>query len=76
MADSTYKKVGRAPRKRTRTSTSPPSKGVVYSDIAVRIAMLGVSLGSLAQLMGYNDLGHMLLAIGGACGVPSHVGGK
>lgn len=76
MANSTSEKKTRAPQNRARRSTAPPSKSVLYSDIAVRIAMLGVSLGSLAQLMGYNDLGHMLLAVGGACGVPSHVGSK
>lgn len=76
MANSTSENASRPRPKRTRTSTAPPNKSMVYSDIAVRIAMLGVSLGSLAQLMGYNDLGHMLLAIGGACGVPGHTGGK
>lgn len=76
MVNSTSEKKTRAPQSRARRSTAPPSKGMLYSDMAVRIAMLGVSLGSLAQLMGYSDLGHLLLAVGGACGVPNHIGSK
>ena len=76
MAESTTKTGARSRQTRQRPRAAPNSKAALYSDIAVRIAMLGVSLGSLAQLMGYNDLGHMLLAVGGACGVPSHMGSK
>lgn len=76
MAESTTKNEARPRKPRQKPRAAPNSKAALYSDIAVRIAMLGVSLGSLAQLMGYNDLGHMLLAVGGACGVPSHTGGK
>lgn len=76
MADSKIKAGTRARRTSAKPRAAPKDKAMLYGDIAVRIAMLGVSLGSLAQLLGYNDLGHMLLAVGGACGVPSHLGGK
>lgn len=76
MADSTTKTGTRVRKPRTKPRAAPSNRTALYGDIAVRLAMLGVSLGSLAQLMGYNDLGHMLLAVGGACGVPSHMGSK
>lgn len=76
MADPVIKTGARVRKTRTNPKATPNGKAALYSDIVVRLAMLGVSLGSLAQLMGYNDLGHMLLAVGGACGVPSHLGGK
>lgn len=76
MADSTTKTKRSPQNARAKPRIASERKAALYSDIVVRVAMLGVSLGSLAQLMGYNDLGHMLLAVGGACGVPSHLGGK
>lgn len=46
-----------------------------WSDIVIRVAMLGVSAGSVAQMLGYSDLGHALMAVGGACGANAHVSG-
>lgn len=47
-----------------------------WSDIIIRIAMIGVSAGSVAQMLGYADLGHALMAVGGACGANVHTGGR
>lgn len=77
----------KAPRTRVRAEqvTDPTAVSAVnvrsygsprhWSELVLRVAMLGVSLGSVAQMLGYSDLGHALMAIGGACGVNAHIRG-
>lgn len=61
---------------RRRTQTSVVNKDQRnWSDVVIRVAMLGVSAGSVAQMLGYHDLGHALMAVGGACGANAHVSG-
>lgn len=70
-------KATKAPR---RKATTAKRQIVVASswhrtELVTRLAMLGVSLGSLAQMMGYPDLSHALLTVGGLCGAGTHIGG-
>lgn len=65
------------PRKRKSSArVSPPPGQRNWQDIIIRVAMLGVSAGSVAQMLGYHDLGHALMAVGGACGANAHVSGN
>lgn len=67
----------RKPASRTGTQVRATQDGPVrnWSDIIIRLAMIGVSAGSIAQMLGYPDLGHALMAIGGACGANVHLKG-
>lgn len=75
MARTTAKSIRSKPVGRTGTSgTSRGSAPTLHwSDLVLRAAMLGVSVGSIAQMLGYSDLGHALMAIGGACGANAHL---
>lgn len=67
----------RKPASRTLTQVRATQDGPArnWSDIIIRLAMIGVSAGSVAQMLGYPDLGHALMAIGGACGANVHLKG-
>lgn len=62
-----------AGRARTNGTSRNSAPGLHWSDLVLRAAMLGVSVGSVAQMLGYSDLGHALMAIGGACGANAHL---
>lgn len=67
-----HKPASRA-RTQARVTQSDPARN--WSDLIIRLAMIGVSAGSVAQMLGYPDLGHALMAIGGACGANVHLKG-
>lgn len=79
MTEEVEPKKPRARKPASRTSTqvrvtrSEQSRN--WSDLIIRLAMIGVSAGSVAQMLGYPDLGHALMAIGGACGANVHLKG-
>lgn len=74
MYESIKAKTVRKPtRKRTQRQTAP---AFTKTELVTRLAMLGVSLGSLAQMLGYNEIGHTLLTVGGLCGASAHTGGN
>lgn len=70
-----------AARRKPRTPAAVPTGRIPWpaqhwSELVLRTAMLGVSLGSVAQMLGYSDIGHALMAIGGACGANAHLKGN
>lgn len=74
MYESVKTKTTRKPaRKRIQKQVAP---AFTKTELVTRLAMLGVSLGSLAQMLGYNELGHTLLTVGGLCGASAHTGGN
>lgn len=78
MANATTSTRGasRKPRRTAATEVARiPGPMPHWSELVLRVAMLGVSLGSVAQMLGYNDLGHALMAVGGACGANAHLKG-
>lgn len=52
-----------------------PAQRLHWSELILRLAMIGVSTGSVAQMLGYHDLGNALVAVGGACGANAHLRG-